>query len=177
MLDTTCRRIASVQLIGRALVLALAIGHRTNESDLFHRLGDIRPVLSDLDAADGGIDDLGRSAVGGARLGVERLELARSAAHEQQDARQAAFAQLLGMQRQGILEADKAESGRADANAAQEGPPAQHAIAARADLNERLKAHGGYPVSWNPRDPPLAALHAMQSRKRRVTAWSGTRSS
>src|SRR5262249_13390341 len=145
VLETARRDVAGVQLIGGPLVLALAVGHGPDKSDVLHRLRDVGPVLGDLNAADGGVNRLGWSANARARLGIECLELARAAAHEHQDARHAALAQLLRVQGHGVLEAE-AEAGRAGGHAAQEGPPAQDAVAARTDLNERLKGHRR--LSW-----------------------------
>src|SRR5207248_1302976 len=93
---------------------------------------------------------------------------AGAAAHEQEHAGHAALAQLLGVQGQGVLEAEDAEAGGADRDAAQEGAAADDAAAVGADVDEGLQGHGwwsllaaapgspGFPRV--PRTPPGALL-------------------
>ena len=103
--------------------------------------GDVGPVLGDADAGDGGVDGLGRAAVGVAGLGIEGLELARPAAHEQQDAGHALRAQLVGVQRHGVLPAEDASAGGAGGDVAQERAPADDAVAVGLHVHEGLQGH------------------------------------
>ena len=63
VLDAARGDVAGVQLVGGPLVFALAVGHRTDERDVFHRPGHVGPVFGDLDAADGGVDGPGGTTV------------------------------------------------------------------------------------------------------------------
>ena len=106
VLDRRRRHIAGVKLVGRPLMVALLVGHRPHQGDVFHDLGRLVPALGDRDARDGRRDRLGLAAVLGAGLGVEGLELAGAAGHPEQDAGHLPLAQLGGLEGHPVGEAD-----------------------------------------------------------------------
>ena len=86
------RQVAVVQQKARPRMAAFLAGHRADDGDVIHHARTLRQRLGDLDSRDAGRDGFGLAAVFVARLGAERLELARSAAHPQQDAGHATLA-------------------------------------------------------------------------------------
>ena len=82
------------------------------------------------------------AAVGGARLGIERFELAWSPTHEHQDARQAAASQFLGLLSNRILPAEHSHRGGAAGHAGEEGAPADDAVCVGSHLHESMSIHG-----------------------------------
>ena len=90
------RQVARVHLIRGPLMLAFAVIERADQGDVLHLPGDVGPRRGNADAADGGVDRLGRTTVGRAGLRIESLELTGPAAHEEQDAGHAPPAQLIG---------------------------------------------------------------------------------
>ena len=68
-----------MELIRRALMVALFVGHRAHERDVFHCLGGLVPAFGDRNTGNTRRDCLGFAAVIGAGLGIECLELAGAA--------------------------------------------------------------------------------------------------
>src|SRR5947207_1183565 len=128
-------------------MFAFAISHGANQSDLLHRVGDMGPALSDLDAADGRGDGLGRTAVIRVGLGIESFELARSAAHEEKDASHAALPQLVGLKRHRLLPAQEARPCRSNGYIPQEGASADNSVTRSPDVHQGLE-HGRDPFVW-----------------------------
>ena len=106
VLEGRRRHVAGVELVGRALMVALLVGHRPHQGDLLHDLGGLLPALGDRDPRDGRLDGLGLAAVLGAGLGIEGLELAGAAGHPEQDAGHLPLPQLVGLEDHQVGEAD-----------------------------------------------------------------------
>jgi hypothetical protein len=107
VLDRRRRNISGMKLVGRPLMVPLFVGHGSHQGDLVHDLGRLVPSLGDGDRGNGGRDRLGLAAVLGARLGVERLELAGAAGHPEQNACPLLPAQVGGMNGHPIGETDR----------------------------------------------------------------------
>ena len=148
VLDRGRRHVAGVELVGRALVVAFLVGHRPHQGDVLHDLGRLVPALGDRDPGNGRGDRLGLAAVLGARLGVERLELARAAGHPEQDAGHLPLAQLGGLERHPVGEAQRDRRRRGQARRPQADRPeemaaADHALAVHRHLHHLLfECHG-----------------------------------
>ena len=71
-------------------VVAFLRAQRADDRELFGMLGELGQVLAELQAGDVGFDLLELAAVGVVGLHVERVGLAGTAAHPQQDAMPAA---------------------------------------------------------------------------------------
>src|SRR5262249_26305192 len=113
-------------------------GHRANKGDILHDLGKLMPRLGDLDAGDGSRDFLRRPAVGDARLRVEGFKLARPAAHEEQHARHALLAPLVGGGGHGFFPAHDPEPRRRSCSS-QKRTPAENPIPPRANVHQGLQ--------------------------------------
>src|SRR5438552_15659314 len=96
-------------------MLTFAVGHGANQRDVLHGVGDVSPAFGDLNVADGRGDGFGRTAVIRAGPGIKSFKLARSAAHEKQNASHAALPSIIGMKRHSLLPAQKASPARSKA--------------------------------------------------------------
>ena len=106
MLERAGGRVAGVELVSGALVVAFAVGHRPDQGDVVHGGGGFFPAVGDPDSGHGRFDGFGAAAVGVVGLGVEGFELAGPALHPEQDAGHLAAAQLVGMHGQQVGEAE-----------------------------------------------------------------------
>ena len=100
--DRRLDRIAGADELDRAEMVLLVADHRADERDLVEDLGRLRPMLADLDSRHVRVDRLRRALILRARLGIERVVLARPAVHPQQDHPLAALLQLLGASQQHV---------------------------------------------------------------------------
>ena len=99
MHDSSGGRVAGVQQVSRPAMIAFLARHRANERQLLGHACGVFPVLGDVNA--------GRRCGNGASsplrfrpgLGIECLELARSACHPHQDAGLLLLLQLIGVHR------------------------------------------------------------------------------
>ena len=163
--------VAGVQLVDGPLVLAFLVGHRPDQGDVLHCLATFGQCSATCDARQRGRDRLGRAAVAGAGLGIERLELARAAAHEQQDAGHALLAQLGGVQRDGILPAKCRGAGGA-------GRTPRRNVRRLTTPSRRLAGACRRGWTWlAPRRELRRSRVLTRSGNARVSASSGTRSS
>ena len=106
VLDRGGRNIAGVKLVSRTLVIALFVGHRADEGNVFHGLGDIVPALGNRDSRHSGRDGTGLASGLRAGLGIEGLELAGATGHPEEDARHLSLSHVVGVKRHPIGEAD-----------------------------------------------------------------------
>ena len=89
--DLAGRHVAGAEEERGATVVALPGRHRTKDRHLLHVRGDIRQVFADANPWNRGGSLLERAAVHVAGLQIERVGLAGTAVHPQQDARPAAL--------------------------------------------------------------------------------------
>ena len=146
ILDRAAGQVAGAHLVGGPAVVGFLGAHRADEGHVVHVPGDLRQVLADLDAGDGGGDLLEGAAVVVAGLEVEGVHLAGAAVHPQQDAR--AFA--LRVVRGGLV--------------GQGLEPAGQGIADDAGRGQIAASRGATDAEWR----TSRKLHEQSSRQRRV---------
>src|SRR5215831_18564019 len=86
MQDGRCRRVAAVNEVPRAVVVALATRHASDEGEAVGPFGEQRKVLGDLHSLDARSDGLERPRLARSGLRIERVDVARTAVEPQPDA-------------------------------------------------------------------------------------------
>ena len=126
--------------------------HRADDGDTVHDAGGVGQQLADVEAGDVALDRLQLAADvdGGARLGVERLELTRRAIQEEEDARLGAAEVPLVCrgrcvcrqpQRVGKSEAERAKSANLQEIATRQAIAERLARAEQSEVAERPREH------------------------------------
>ncbi len=153
VLERRRRHIAGVELVRRTLMVPFLVGHGPHQGDLVHDLGRMVPALRDRDAGDGRRDRPGFPAVLGSWLGVEGLELARSAGHPEQDARHLPLPDVGGMEGHPVGEAQRhgprrRQTRRPQSDRPEEMPAPDHPLAAHRHVHQlAFHGHGYWPRS------------------------------
>src|SRR5262249_25635400 len=135
-------------------VVAFLTGHRADDRQLFCDFGEMGPMLGDANARRGRVDGLGWPLRFRARLGIERLKLARAAGHPKQDAPPALFPQLVGVEAHATEPVQSRECGRTDADSAEETTAADRTVRAYPHIHARLvfvRHDNLFPFSGRPR--------------------------
>jgi hypothetical protein len=165
VLDAWRRHVAGMHQEHRSGVVPLLGVHRADDRQVVHHSRQLRQIVGDLDAGNRRVDGSRLAAVLVVGLGIERLELARAAAHEQQDARHALAADFVGAERKQVAQRQHSAGQRGGRDGTQKLAARTNQAAGHANARQMVKSREhGEPASKF--DEPFAAALGRAARPR-----------